>query len=264
MNRSKYLWLTDTHIKFFGRYKLLNTILDQKPNGVFITGDISEGFTFLSDLEFLGQKIGRPFYFVRGNHELWGSSFDKVNEGIRKLSAQYSNLIWMTDAGIVPLNEETCLIGMDGWYDARLGNEKYIKYTFDWWLIEDFRKLPSMKERIEKMRFLADESARVLSSRLEEAVETYKTVYLLTHVPAWREAHRANGWISDKFYEPYNTNLVLGQALESVMSKHKKRQLIVLCGHTHQNMTVHVSRNIECRVGKGSYRKISEEEIIYI
>jgi len=70
VERSKYLWLTDTHTKILGRYKLLNTILDQKPTAVFLTGDISEGFSFLSDLEFLGQKIGRPLYFIHGNHEL--------------------------------------------------------------------------------------------------------------------------------------------------------------------------------------------------
>lgn len=263
-SRRPYIWLTDTHTKFLGRYKLLNTILDHKSIGVFLTGDISEGFSFLSDLAFLGRKIGRPLYFVHGNHELWGTSFAKLHHGIRKLTAQYSNLIWMEDAGIIPLNEETCLIGNSGFYDARIGNKDYIKYTFDWWAIEDFRKLPTMNARIDLMRSLADDSAKSLSSKLEEAVETYKTVYLLTHYPPFRECHRASGWISDKFYEPYNTNFVLGQALEKVMAKYKKRQLIILSGHVHMNMTVHVSRNITCHVGKGSYSSISDEQIIYI
>jgi predicted phosphohydrolase len=264
MNRSKYLYLTDTHTKIFGCYKLLNTILDQKPVGVFMTGDISEGFSFLSDLEFLGKRIGRPLYFIMGNHEYLGSSFAKVHQGVRELTAKYKNLIWMTEAGIVPLNEETCVIGSEGWYSAQIGNTEYLKFTFDWWMIEDFRKLPNMRARIEKFRELAEDSAKVLSARLEEAVETYKAVYLLTHFPPFPECNRANGWISEKFWEPYNTNLVLGQALEKVMEKYKKRHLTILCGHTHTEMTVQVSRNVECRVGKGSYNKISDEEIIYI
>lgn len=264
MKKNTYVWLTDTHTKIFGRYKMLSNILDRKPTAVFLTGDISEGYAFLSDLEFLGKKIGRPLYFVLGNHEYWGSSFDKVQFGVRELCAKYKNLIWMDESGIIALNEETCLIGRGNWYDARIGNEDFIKYTFDWWAIEDFRKLNSMKQRIDLMRAIADKTTQILCHQLEEAVETYKSVYLLTHIPPFSEAHRANDWISDKFYEPYNTNIRLGQELEKIMSKHKKRHLTILCGHCHVSMTAHISRNIECRVGKGSYHKISEEEILFI
>jgi predicted phosphohydrolase len=262
--RGKYLWITDTHTKIFDRYKLLNTILDANPVAVMMTGDISEGFAFLSDLDFLGRKIGRPLYLICGNHELWGSSFAKTHQGIRNLTDKHKNLIWMDQAGIVPINEETCLIGRGNWYDARSGNPNYIKYTFDWWMIEDFRKLSNMKDRIDLMRSIADESTRILSLQLEEAIEKYKMVYMLVHVPPFREAHRAHGWISDNFWEPYNTNIFLGQELEKVMQKHKKRKLVILSGHCHVSMTAHIAPNIECRVGKGSYRKISEEEIIYI
>jgi len=170
----------------------------------------------------------------------------------------------MTDHNIIPLNDETCLIGNENWYDARIGNPEYIKYTFDWFMIEDFRQLSTMKDRIELMREIADKNADILCSKLEQAVDGYKTIYLLSHVPAWREAHRANELISDKFYEPYNISFLLGQKLEKIMEKHKKRHLICLMGHTHCPVSVHVSRNIECRVGRGSYAKISEEEIIYI
>ena len=264
MQKNKHLWITDTHIKILGRYKLLNTILDQKPYAVFMTGDFSEGFSYLSDLEFIGKRIGRPLYFVRGNHELWGSSFAKVDQGIRDLTTKYKNLIWMTDAGIVPLNEETSICGIDGWYDGRVGNSENIKYTFDWFMIEDFRKLPNMKARIELMREIADNSAKIMSQRLEEAFETYKMVYLLTHIPTHPEANRADSWLSEEFWKPYNCNFVLGQAIDKVMEKHKKRYLCILSGHNHRNMTVNTARNSELRVGKGSYLTISDDEIIYI
>lgn len=262
--KSKYVWLTDPHIKVIGRYKFLNVILDQKPAGVFLTGDISEGPVFLSDLAFLGKKIGRPIYFVLGNHEFWGSSFAKIQEGVRQLCKQYRNLIWLDEANIVPLSEEACVIGASGWYDARVGNPSYIKYTFDWWAIEDFRKLPNMNARIERFRELADESAQLISNRLEEALETYRIVYLATHFPPYPEAHRASDWISEKFYEPYNTNVALGEAIDRVMDKHKKRHLHIICGHTHSRVQIIRRPNIECRVGGGSYSKISDEEIIYI
>jgi predicted phosphohydrolase len=262
--RKRYVWITDPHIKIFGRYKLLNTILDQHPHGVFLTGDISEGPTFLSDLEFLGKRIGRPLYFVHGNHELWFSSFEKVHAGIRQLCVQYKNLIWMTDAGIVPLNERTALIGTEGWYDAGIGNPEYIKYTFDWFLVKEFRQLPNMKARLELMREMAKKSAQTLALRLEEALDGYKMVYVMTHFPSHAEANRAKGIFSEAFWAPYHINCSLGVELEKVMEKHKKRHMCVLSGHTHESMTVQIARNAECRVGKGSYLHVSDKDLIYI
>jgi UDP-2,3-diacylglucosamine pyrophosphatase LpxH len=265
MQRDKYIWLTDTHVYPWNRYKLLSTILDQRPKGVFITGDISNSSqTLIADLDFLGARIGRPLYFVPGNHDFHFSSMERTLSNIRKVCKKHKNLVWMDEAGIIPITEEVCCIGNMGWYDARHGNTEYLKYTFDWFLIKEFKELPSMKHRIEKFRSLAEDSAKQLSSKLEQAVEEYKTIYLLSHFPAWKEGHRANEWISEKFYEPYNTNIILGQELEKVMSKHKKRHLICLMGHTHCPVTINVSRNIECRVGKGSYHKLSEEEILFI
>lgn len=263
--RNPYLWLTDTHLMPWARYKMLNTILDAKPKGVFLTGDISNSSqTLIGDLDFLGQRIGRPLYFTLGNHDIHFSSFEKTHSKVRELCLRHKNLHWMDEAGIIPLNEEVCVIGHGSWYDARIGNPEYIKYTFDWRLIDEFKQLSSIKDVIEKCRALADESADILCGRLEQALETYKVVYALLHIPPFREAHRAKGFISEKFYEPYNINFGLGQRLEKVMEKHKKRYLHCLAGHCHMPVSIQVSRSIECRVGKGSYHKISEEEIIYI
>jgi UDP-2,3-diacylglucosamine pyrophosphatase LpxH len=263
--REKRLWMTDLHLFPWNRYKLLNIILDKKVKSVFLTGDISNSSqTLIADLEFLGKRIGRPLYFTTGNHDLHFSSIVETKNNIRKVCQKYKNLIWIDEAGIIPINDEVCCLGEMGWYDARVGNPEYLKYTFDWFLIKEFKELPNMRVRIEKFRSLAEESAKSLSLKLEEAVETYKTVYLLSHFPAWKECHRANEWISEKFYEPYNTNLILGQELEKVMIKHKKRHLICLMGHTHLATTIQVSRSIECRVGAGSYHKLTKENIIYI
>lgn len=263
--KDKYLWYTDTHIKPWTRHKLLHGILDAKPKAVFLTGDIGYGPNLVSDLEYLGERIGRPLYFTLGNHDYHGSSIQKVHEEVRKVCAKYKNLIWITDAGIVPLNEEVALIGAEGWYDARIGNTDFLTYTFDWFLTEEFKTLPSMDERIKLFRKLADESAEKLAPLLDKAIQEYKTVYLLTHFPPWREANRASGTLMEKFWLPYNVNIVLGKALEKVMEEHKKRNLIVLSGHTHTDCWIHVSRSIECRVNAASYLgSARNEEVIYI
>jgi UDP-2,3-diacylglucosamine pyrophosphatase LpxH len=263
--RDKYIWLTDTHVYPWNRYKLLSTILDQKPKAVFLTGDLSNSSqTLIDDLDFLGSRIGRPFYFILGNHDFHFSSIEETHSNIRKVCQKHKNIVWIDEAGIIPLTDEVCCIGNMGWYDARHGNTEYLKYTFDWFLIKEFKELPSMKHRIEMFRSLAEDSAKKIVLKLEGAIETYKTVYLLTHFPPYREADRYHSWISETFWEPYNTNITMGKAIDKVMETNKKRNVIVLSGHTHSPMQIHVSRNIECRVGKGSYHKLSDEEIIFI
>jgi predicted MPP superfamily phosphohydrolase len=260
-DRSKYLFFTDTHLLPFQRSRMLNHILDATPHGVFLTGDITYGPDLIPVLEYLGSRIGRPLYFVLGNHDYHGSSIDKVHDQVRKLCQKHKNLIWMTEAGIVPLNEETCLIGSEGWYSARHGDPRFVKFTFDWFLTKDFRDLPNWEARFDKFGALADQSAEHLSKLLEQAIGTYKTVICLTHMPAWPEANRDIGTVMEKFWLPYNVNTSLGQALEKVMLPHKKRKLIVLCGHTHTPVHIHVSRNIECQVGKNG---IGKNELLYI
>lgn len=265
MEKKKYLWLTDTHVTILNRHKLLNVILDQKPAAVFLTGDISNSSSStISTLEFLGRRIGRPLYFVLGNHDLHFSDRNSTFNEVRSLCKTYKNLTWMTDNQTIQLSEQSCLIGHEGFYDARVGNPDYIKFTLDWLFIKDTRDLPSMKERIEMLRSWSEESITYISKKLEESLSNYKSVYLLTHFPPFTEASRCYSIIGDQFWHPYNTNYGLGQALEKIMEKYKKRNLTVLCGHVHQPVQIHAARNIECRVGRGSYHKISEEEILFI
>lgn len=264
INKSKYLWLTDPHVKPWNRHKLLNNILDVSPHAVFATGDLTYGPNLLSTLDYFGDRIGRPFYFVLGNHDYHGSSIDEVHKEVRKLCCKHKNLIWMTEAGIIPINDEVAVIGAEGWYDVRLGNPQFIKYTFDWMLTSDFKDLPNWDARMEKFKELSDASATHLSKQLEKAAEDYNTIYLLTHFPPWKEANRDVGTIMEKFWLPYNVNTALGVKLEKVMLDRKKRKLMVLCGHTHTPVNIHVSRNIECRVGRAGYFQLTDNETLFI
>lgn len=267
-NRHKFIWITDLHLNNLFPWtlnKYLNHLRDQKPDGVFITGDISSGFYLIKHLKMLAETLSCPIYFVLGNHCLYGTSIAKQHQNVRDLCKQYPNLIWMREAGVIGLNKEVALIGSEGWYDAENGKPEYLQLTFDWFMIDDFRKLNSMEERIETWRKLADESVEDLVEKLEKAIDQgYKNVYLLSHIPAWAEATRDVGTLLEPFWLPYNTNMRLGRALEKVMYDHKKRHLTCYFGHTHSPLTVQVSRNIECRVGKGAYYKITNEEVLYI
>lgn len=234
-------------------------------DGLFITGDISSGRWIESDLRFLAQHFDGPIYFVLGNHDYHGRHIDSVHSDVRRLCGRYTNLHWMTDMGVVSLSDNVALIGADGWYDARLGDPNLLKYTTDWFLTFDFLHSQNMEERLETWRSMAQQSADRIKVRLESALETHKTVYVLTHVPPWKEATRAEGTMMEKFWLPYNTNAILGQTIEDVMKGRKKKRVVVLSGHTHTPCHIRVTNSIECMVARASYfGRVRPEQTIVI
>ena len=267
--RERYLWYTDTHldrVNLLSKLSFARHLGKEKPKGIFLTGDISNGRNTVSDLEMLADHVSCPIYFVLGNHDYHWSSRERTHDNIRKMCQRYPHLIWMTEAGVQHLNEEVAVIGSEGWYSAEEGKPEYLKMTFDWFLIDDFRNLSSMQERIKAWRKLADDSAKDISDKIEKAIEQkYKTIYVLTHFPPWREATRDVGTWMEKFWLPYNCNLRLGRAIEKAMKHHKKRYMTVLAGHTHCPVSIHVARNVECRVGKARYYgKPNNQEHLFI
>jgi len=267
--RDKYLWFTDTHLDKVGpfrMFKFIRHLLKENPKGIFLTGDISNGWATAWHLRLIATFVKCPIYFVLGNHDYHFSSVDKTHKKIRELCKEFPNLIWMTDAGVVHLSDEVCLIGTEGWYDADNGKPKYLQFTLDWMLTEDFRKLPDMEARIEHWRQIADQSAHDIVDKLEKAIEQgYKTIYILTHFPPWREATRDVGTFMEQFWLPYNVNLRLGKAIKHAMQEHKKKHVTVLAGHTHTDCWIHVTRNVDCKVSKAKYYgELRNEEHIFI
>lgn len=267
--KDKYLWYTDTHLDKVNpltKIRFISHIVREKPKGVFLTGDISNGFLTSFDLGTLASWVECPIYFVLGNHDYHFSSIEKTHDKIRKLCQKHSNLIWMTESGVIPLSPEIALIGTEGWYDAEVGDPKYLKWTMDWMLTEDFRKLASHEERLNAYRNLANKSASIISSKLERALSLdYKTIYVLTHFPPWKEATRDVGTRMEQFWLPYNVNLRLGKSIEAIMKDRNKRHVTVLAGHTHTDCWIHVARNIECKVNKAKYYgSLRNEETIFI
>lgn len=265
--RQKFVWFTDTHLNFalpWATHNLVRHLRAVNPAGIMLTGDVSNGSHLESCLGRLASSLSCPIYFVLGNHDYHGRTFASVHGDLRRLGATYSNLHWMTDRGVVALNDEVGLIGTEGWYDARLGDPSWLRYTTDWFRTFDFLALPNMRVRIDAFRSLAQSSADLLEPRLVEALDKFKTVYVLTHFPPWAEATRAVGTFMEKFWLPYNTNVVMGQMIERVMSGRNKRHAVVLAGHTHTRCWIRVSRNIECRVNKAKYygSPSSEEHIL--
>ncbi len=245
--------------------KLVKNILNEKPKGLFLTGDISNGLFTCLHLKILATFVECPIYFVIGNHDRHFSSFAGKDEAIRSMCRKYPNLIWLTETDTIKLNDDVALIGVDGWYDARIGDPKYLRLSIDWRLIEDFRKLPTMSERIDAFRVYADEQTALLEAKLEAALSHgYRSIYALVHVPCWEEATRYRDSIVERYFLPYNTNTGMGEMLERVMAKYPRQNLTVLTGHVHKREFIRVSRNINCQVGDANQLLTPFSQIVYL
>jgi len=266
----KLMWLTDTHVTFsflWKKYALIRHIKNLEIDALLLTGDISNGLLIDYVLYYLANNVEIPIYFVLGNHDYYFKSFNEVNSDMLSLSKRYENLFWLTQNDVLSLKEDTCIIGTEGWYDCNLGDPDYIKFTIDWWLIEDFRNLKSMDKRIDAYRQLAKNSADQIETKLLKALnDGYKDVYLLTHVPPFKEATRDEGTIMENFWLPYNTNTALGERVKKIMANFPDRKLIILAGHSHTRVVVNLTHNIECRVNNANYFNVgfSNREIIII
>jgi predicted MPP superfamily phosphohydrolase len=265
-DKKKYIWYTDTHFSrtsIWTFYKLIRHIIIENPDGLFLTGDISNGLFIKLHLTILAKYIRCPIYFVLGNHDVHFSSFKKVYSKIRNICAKYPNLIWLTSQSEpIKIGDEVALIGAEGWYDSRIGNPEYLKATFDWILIKEFRELATMEERISLFKKLADEDTASLERKLIQALDgDYKTVYILSHFPGWKEATRDVGTLLEKFWLPYNVNVGLGQMIERVMETRRRRNVNILSGHTHQPEFIRVSRNINCQIGVSKLFNLNSQKI---
>lgn len=265
--KNKFIWLTDLHMNNmfpWRKWKLISKIKIEQPKGIFITGDISNGLWLSHDLKMLA-STGVDCYFVNGNHNYHWSSFERTNEKIRELSAIHPNLIWMEDHEIIQLDEETCVIGAEDWYSADLGDTKWLQFTFDWFLIKEFRQMKDMKARIDAFRERANVGVKSIERKLKKALEMdYKTIYILLHYPPFLEATRDEGTIMERFWLPYNTNIRMGKMIERVMDGRKKRRVHILSGHTHVPTYIRISRSLDCQVGEGRYFGVPHSQKIYL
>lgn len=265
----KYIWLTDTHFTYLKKSELVQFLVEleaHKADGIFLTGDISNGTNINKHLHWLANIVKVPVYFVLGNHDFYRTSFEQVENSMVGLMAEHSNLCYLTlTPEPIQLSENTALIGHDGWYDAGWREPSTsLVFISDWFLIREFRRLFTIEEVLELIRARARQAATFLDMSLRKALETNSTVYLLTHFPPWPEQHEWWGKLTEWFWQPYNSSKIVADAVSSVMKDYPDKKVIILAGHTHNRRVVHPTPNIEQRVGAANLGKATIQEIIQI
>ena len=145
-------WATDIHLNFVGdrhRFSFAESVLAHDPDIVLLGGDLAEADTVVSYLRELEDWIQRPIYFVLGNHDFYRGSICSVRESISELTRKSDRLVWLNTAGVVPIGEDTSLVGHDSWADGRLGDYWGSGVVLnDFLLIEEFLPLGKSVRRL--------------------------------------------------------------------------------------------------------------------
>jgi predicted phosphodiesterase len=289
----KIIWLSDIHLNFLtekGIINFLESIKNTSSNSVWISGDIAQADTLIEYLSMIESEIKQSIYFVLGNHDYYLGSFDKIRSKILKLCNTSERLCWLSDSGVVGITPEAGLIGHDSWADGRLGNyESSDLLLNDYVLIEDFNPLikeaksdmqylpggisniqnlftsiEAKKSRLARMQALAEEAVLHIEKYLPKALERYKKVFFLTHVPPFREACWHRGKISDDNGLPHFSAKIVGDTLIRIMKKYPDRHLTVLCGHTHSKAEVKMLDNLTVFAAKAEYGMPEIQKVLSI
>jgi len=255
MHPNRMIWISDLHFDLVKEHRieqLLNEVRQMKPQLVVITGDISTHARIDRDLSrFADHKI--PTYFILGNHDYYMGGFAATETIVDELCEALPNLVRLREGTVVLLKHGIALVGIGGWGDGRsgLGNQTPVRMR-DSDLIKDLLFLDT-DELYEKLNTLGDASARSMAFTLSTALKMADHVYVATHVPPWEEACRHNGSPGTPEYLPHFVNVALGHAIMEIAKENPRKQITVLCGHTHDEYSYQAADDITVKVAGAIY-----------
>lgn len=267
----KYIWLTDIHLNFIddvARQKFYQEIVNTECDGVLISGDIAEAPCLEEILNEMASYIDKPIYFILGNHDYYRGKINKVREAMTVLTKEHNTLFWLPASGMQKLNNNTILIGQDGWADGRFGDYQNSRVILnDSRMISDLfqENILGRDQLLEKMQHLADADAMRLQDDLVQAMSQHpKKIIVLTHVPPFKEACLHQGKMSGEDWLPYFSSKITGEILTTVAEQNSEIEFLVLCGHTHSEANLQAGDNLIVEVGKAEYYRPEIQKIILI
>lgn len=260
-------WSTDVHLNFLSKdevFAYCQKVSDVEATSLTLSGDIAEGPTLKYYLTLMEQELGRNIYFVLGNHDYYRSSIRRVRKMVTELCRESEHLFWLNDAGVVELAPSVGLIGHDGWSDGRFGDYHGSGVVLnDYMLIEELSDMSAGK-RLTQLNLLGDEAAAHMRVHLPEALEQYSKVFVVTHVPPFREACWKEGMLSNDEWLPHFACKAMGEAIADIVEQYPRCEVTVLCGHTHSRGFARIRPNLVVRTGGAVYGSPVIEEVIVV
>ncbi|MBX7192205.1 MAG: metallophosphoesterase [Sandaracinaceae bacterium] len=255
----KLAWATDVHLDHltpFGRARCAEALRASGCDAVVLTGDLSQAPLLCVHLEELARALARPVYFVLGNHDFYEGSIVEVRAAVRELCAREAWLHYLPDAGPIPLDDESVLVGVDGFGDGRLGRVIETPIVLnDHLLVRELAGLPRV-HLAARLAELGDAEARALEALLAR-VGAARRVVVATHVPPFRESTWHDGAPSDDDWLPFFSCHSVGEVLRAHVEAWPSRSLTVLCGHTHGAGVAFMDERLVVHTGAAEYGEIA-------
>ena len=262
-------WLTDIHLNFLGLSALQNffaQVAELDVQGYVISGDIGESHNVSDYLKAFSHTVGRPVYFVLGNHDFYRSSVSQVRQD---MTGMHGNpyLHYLTAIDHLELTPDAAIVGHDGWADGRYGD--FMASTM---MLNDYVMIRELAQALEQgqnslwsaLKILADEAAQRLSERLTVALERYALVFVILHPPPFAENTLYNGKPSPADSLPHFSSKAVGDVLLTMADRYPQKRLIVLCGHTHVASESYLRPNLQVLSGAAEYRMPTVQRIFSV
>lgn len=251
-------WLTDIHLNFLSAAQVVGfcqRVSRRKPHVLLVGGDIAESPSLEFHLQEMARQLQRPIYFVLGNHDFYFGSIDRTRWRVSQFCQRVVLLHWLPKAGVVELTPQVGLIGHGGYADGRLGQYANSDVVLsDYTLIAEFANLDSAA-RLRVMQRLADEATDHVRQFLPLALDRYRQVFFLTHVPPFKDAAWHRSRPSNDNWLPHFSCKAVGDAIVECMQDRPDRRLTILCGHTHGSGRTQPLPNVEVITGGAEYGK---------
>lgn len=260
---NKCIWITDIHLDHLSyqeKISYITSIKEKNPQIVICTGDISNAYMLSDDLSLICNILFPiKFCFVLGNHDIYGSSFELVDKKIFELENNHSNLIYLhKNNKIFYLNNNTVLIGFNGWYDTMNGDFYNSNVSLsDWINIFDYNKHKFLNK--DSLRNISinrtEENIKNLNSKLEiiKNNSKIKNIIILTHVPPFDESfipRYENSRI--EYYLPFYSNNLIKKKILKFANENINKNIFIFSGHSHRKF-VGQNGNVKFFVGYSEY-----------
>jgi 3',5'-cyclic AMP phosphodiesterase CpdA len=263
----KIAWFTDIHLDLVdseGIERFFDSVAEAEPDIVLNGGDVGRSETFPGHLSRLVRRLERPVYFVLGNHDVYGSSFADVHEAARELSRYHRHLHWLPEQGMVPLTDETVLIGHGLWGDGRAGNARSSMVELaDHHLVEDLAGA-DRGQLFDRLNALGDEAAKWTRAHLTHALDSAEQVIFLTHVPPFVGPGRRLDRASSADDLPFYICTAVGDTVVEIMTEHPTQHLTVLSGHRHIASEFDPLPNVHAVTGGARYMHPKLQDLLEI
>ncbi len=252
----KICWLSDLHLDFVGSVRIKDFFREINERGfdyILVSGDTGTSTPLITYLNQMKENIDSQIYFVLGNHDYYGSSFNNVNQKIKLYSDKNEKIKWFTDIKPNLIDDDLVLIGDDGWADARFG--KPFESGVD---LNDFHKIEELTgllihDRVKSLNKLGDKSAERIKNKLVESVEMADNILIVTHVPPFKESAWYGGLPSGDEWLPWFTSKAFGDVLIEFSENYKDKKFLVLAGHTHGESDSNIRDNLRVLTPETEY-----------